>query len=145
MKAYTNPLFSGQRDGYVATFPREIEAHRKAQCAMFAAAKTAGLSPKTKGAAERDAAKAFMLAGINQFLGLRLTSRAQLTIPEMELITVAIEAAVFSPGWVLAPGVAARVRITITPEITEAASDFMTPDVDDPDYYAGYEEAFYQL
>jgi hypothetical protein len=145
MKAYTNPLFSGQRSGYVATFPLELEAHRKAQCAMFAAAGTAGLMPKVKGEAEREAAKVVMLAGINQFLGLRLTSRTQLTVVEMELVTVAIEAGVFSPGWVLAPGCAARVRITITPEITESATDYMTPDAEDPNYYAGYEEHFYSL
>ena len=86
----------------IATRPAFVEAnptataaaaHRNAQRAMFGAAREARLST------DRDD----QLEGINAALGLRggnrLVSRRQMSVEEMQAITVAIEAGFFSYDW----------------------------------------------
>lgn len=84
------------RPAFVQANPHLRDAHRVAQCQMFAAARTAGL-PTTE--AYRD----LMLDGINSALGLRgsqrLVSRRQMTIEEMHAISVALDVQLFGEGW----------------------------------------------
>lgn len=81
------------RPAFVEAHPELKATHRDAQCAFFGAANAAGLSQ------DKDAA----LEGINDALNRkgsrRLISRKQLKIEEMQALTVAIEAGLFSPDW----------------------------------------------
>ena len=85
------------RPAFVEAHPELKEAHRAAQRAFFAAANRAGLQTDE---AHKDAA----LDGINDALNRkgsrRLISRKQLKIEEMEALTVAIEAGLFTDNWV---------------------------------------------
>ncbi len=78
------------RPAYVEAHPAQSAAHLAAQRAMFGAARNAGLSR------DRDD----QLEGINAALGFRggnrLISRRQMTIAEMQAVTVGIEAGFFS-------------------------------------------------
>jgi hypothetical protein len=129
MLVFTDTRFSAYRPAFVEAFPLDLNAHRAAQKAMFGAARAAGL-PTT------EAHKAAMIGAINQLLGLRLESRKQLTVQEMECITVAIESGAFLENWRIIPGFSARVRITVTVDLSPAAANYMASD------YAGYDEAF---
>lgn len=81
------------RPAFVEAHPELKQAHRAAQCALFGAAHRAGLSND----------QTEMLEGINEALNRkgarRLTSRRQLKIEEMNEITRAIEAGLFSSDW----------------------------------------------
>jgi hypothetical protein len=134
MLVYTNPLYSAQRPHFADTFPIEKEAHRTAQRQMFGAARTAGLPTD-----ERN--KEAMLRGINQFLGLRIESRTQLTVQEMNAVTVGIDSGAFLPGWKIIPGIGARVKISVSVDISAAAAELMAADVVPVDY-AGYDDHF---
>lgn len=92
MIVFTNPAHSADRPAFVDAFPTLREAHRAAQKAMFGAAHKADL-PTNEIAAD------FMVDGINQLLGLSIGSRRQLTIDEMDAVTVAIEANAFNGRW----------------------------------------------
>ena len=89
-----NPIVT--RPAFVEANPVRKDAHRAAQKAMFKAANMAGLST-------RDEARDEMLDGINDALGLRgskrLISRRQMTVEEMQIVAVAIDAGLFSPDW----------------------------------------------
>lgn len=132
MLVFTNPHFSAFRPAFVEAFPLDTPAHRAAQRALFGAARAAGLPTG-------ETAKAAMIGAINQLLGLRLESRRQLTVEEMQCVTVAIQSGAIMANWRLMPGLSARVKVTTTVELSAAAADFMAHD------YAGYDEHFYQL
>lgn len=84
------------RAAFVVANPHRAEAHRAAQCEMFACANAAGLSTRPE---SRDA----MLDAINDALGYRgagrLISRRQMTPDEMRAISVAIDAGLFGTDW----------------------------------------------
>ncbi len=129
MLVFTDPRFSAYRPAFVEAFPFDLSAHRDAQRALFGAARNAGLLTN-------DAHRATMIGAINQLLGLRLESRRQLTVQEMQAVTVAIDAGAFLPGWRIIPGFSARVTITVTVDLSPTAADYMAPD------YAGYSDCF---
>ena len=84
------------RPAFVEAHPELKDLHREAQSAMFGAAHAMGLPTDAR-------AKDVMLDAINEALNRkgsrRLISRKQLKIEEMESITGAIEAGLFSPDW----------------------------------------------
>lgn len=100
MFVYTQPQLSALRPAYVVAFPVDLASHREAQKGMFGAAREAGLDTKT------DA----MIEGINALLGLHLSSRTQLTVDEMHVVTVAIEAGVFRADWT--PRMRAQITVS---------------------------------
>jgi hypothetical protein len=130
MLVFLNPLHSANRPAFCEAFPAETETHRAAQRAMFGAARTAQLPAKT------DDDRAAMIAGINQLLGLRIESRRQLTIEEMQAVVVAIESGAFYGNWQLIEGFQVRVTFSVSVHISPIADDYLTPD------YAGYDESF---
>ena len=81
------------RPAFVEAHPELKDLHLKAQRAMFGAARNAGLSND----------QTEMLEGINEAFNRkgarRLTSRRQLKIEEMNEITRAVEAGLFSADW----------------------------------------------
>ena len=84
------------RPAFVEAHPELKTQHREAQSAMFGAAHNAGLPLGPQ-------AKDDMIEGINNALGRRgsrrLISRKQMRIEEMEAVTAAIEAGLFSSDW----------------------------------------------
>lgn len=110
------------RPAFIQANPHLTDAHRTAQRAMFGAARTAHLSTT-------DAFKDAMIDGINDALGLRgsrrLISRRQMTVAEMQAVTVAIEAGLFSEDWVW--GHEFTVSVTTRTMQVEVAEVHFTP------------------
>ena len=84
------------RPAFVEAHPELQDLHREAQCALFGAAHAMSLPTD-------EAHKDIMLDAINEAFNRkgsrRLISRKQLKIEEMEALTCAIEAGLFSPDW----------------------------------------------
>ena len=78
------------RPAFVEANPELKEAHRAAQNAMFAAIAAAGLTR------DKDAQLEGVNAAFNRIGSRRLISRKQLKIEEMEALTAAIDAGLFS-------------------------------------------------
>lgn len=102
MQVFTIPQLSALRPAFVEAFPVDLASHRDAQKAMFGAAREAGLD--TKGDE--------MIEGINALLGLHLSSRRQLTVDEMHVVTVAIEGGAFRSDWT--PRLRAQITVSTT-------------------------------
>jgi len=90
----TQPIAT--RPAFVEACPELQAQHRAAQCALFGAARRADLPTS-------EPFKDAMLYGINAALNFRgsrrLISRRQMSVAEMQAVTVGIEAGLFSEDW----------------------------------------------
>lgn len=81
------------RPAFVEANPELKEAHRAAQCELFAAIDRSGLSR------DKDLQLEGINAALNRIGSRRLISRKQLKIEEMNALIPAIDAGLFSQDW----------------------------------------------